>query len=329
MEASDRPVLRSRAWPIALAVLGFLVLVLAGVGASPQAAAIAVTLVLVSCAAAVVVWALLSTRRRRRQYEEELTAWAAERAIQAERLRIARDLHDLASHGLGLVTVRAAAARTLTGPAGDAERIAALTDIEHTGRQATTELRRMLAVLRSPEDDTSLRPADTLADLPQIIEVARTSGVRVKLAIGEAGEGSSEVSEIGKVAEVGDASGGDQPTVEDVGEVSGGDQRTVGGVGEVSGGVQLTVCAIVREALANTARHAGPTSAEVAVRREADTILITVTDDGPGPDWVPHPGAGAGLAGLRERVGALDGTLEAGPRRGPGYQVIARLPDRR
>ncbi|WP_344149187.1 sensor histidine kinase [Kribbella yunnanensis] len=315
MEASDRPVLRSRAWPIALAVLGFLVLVLAGVGASPQAAAIAVTLVLVSCAAAVVVWALLSTRRRRRQYEEELTAWAAERAIQAERLRIARDLHDLASHGLGLVTVRAAAARTLTGPAGDAERIAALTDIEHTGRQATTELRRMLAVLRSPEDDTSLRPADTLADLPQIVQVARTSGVRVKLAVGEAGEGSSEVSEIGKVAEVGDASGGDQPTV--------------GDVGKVSGGVQLTVCAIVREALANTARHAGPTSAEVAVRREADAILITVTDDGPGPDWVPHPGAGAGLAGLRERVGALDGTLEAGPRRGPGYQVIARLPDRR
>ncbi|GAA1678306.1 hypothetical protein GCM10009745_22340 [Kribbella yunnanensis] len=296
-------------------MLGFLVLVLAGVGASPQAAAIAVTLVLVSCAAAVVVWALLSTRRRRRQYEEELTAWAAERAIQAERLRIARDLHDLASHGLGLVTVRAAAARTLTGPAGDAERIAALTDIEHTGRQATTELRRMLAVLRSPEDDTSLRPADTLADLPQIVQVARTSGVRVKLAVGEAGEGSSEVSEIGKVAEVGDASGGDQPTV--------------GDVGKVSGGVQLTVCAIVREALANTARHAGPTSAEVAVRREADAILITVTDDGPGPDWVPHPGAGAGLAGLRERVGALDGTLEAGPRRGPGYQVIARLPDRR
>ncbi|MFB6718666.1 sensor histidine kinase [Kribbella sp. NPDC056345] len=284
MEASDRPVLRSRAWPIALALLGFLLLILVSVGASPRAAAIAVTVTVVSCAAAVVAWALLYTRRRRQRYEEELTAWAAERAIQAERLRIARDLHDLASHGLGLVTVRAAAARTLTGPAGDAERIAALTDIEYAGRQATTELRRMLAVLRSPDDDTSLHPAETLTDLPRIISLARTSGVRAELVVGD--------------------------------------------VGEVSGGVQLTVCAIVREALANTARHAGPTRADVAVRREADTILITVTDDGPGADWVPHPGGGAGLAGLRERVGALDGTLDAGAR-SSGYQVVARLPDRR
>ncbi|GAB3929447.1 hypothetical protein GCM10029976_029100 [Kribbella albertanoniae] len=286
MEASDRPVLRTRAWPIALALLAFLLLVLVSVGASPRAAAIAVTAAVVGCAAAVVAGALLHTRRRRQRYEEELTAWAAERAIQAERLRIARDLHDLASHGLGLVTVRAAAARTVTGPTGDAERIAALTDIEYAGRQATTELRRMLAVLRSPDDDTSLQPAETLADLPRIVEVARTSGVRAELAVGDVG------------------------------------------IGEVSGGVQLTVCAIVREALANTARHAGPTRAEVAVRREGDTILITVTDDGPGADWVPHPGGGAGLAGLRERVGALDGTLEAGAR-ASGYQVVARLPDRR
>lgn len=284
MQASDRPVLRTRAWPIALALLAFLLLVLVSVGASPRAAAIAVTVTVMSCAAAVVAWALLYTRRRRHRYEEELTAWAAERAIQAERLRIARDLHDLASHGLGLVTVRAAAARTLTGPAGDAERIAALTDIEYAGRQATTELRRMLAVLRSPDDDTSLQPAETLADLPRIVEVARTSGVRAELAVGE--------------------------------------------VGEVSGGVQLTVCAIVREALANTARHAGPTRAEVAVRREADAILIAVTDEGPGADWVPHPGGGAGLVGLRERVGALDGTLDTGTLC-PGYQVVARLPDRR
>ncbi|MFF1817524.1 sensor histidine kinase [Kribbella sp. NPDC058245] len=284
MEANDRPVLRSRAWPIAFALLVFLLLVLAAVGASPPAAALAVTLAIVICAAAVVVWALLRTRRQRRRYEDELTAWAAERATHAERLRIARDLHDLASHGLGLVTVRAASTRGLTGPAGDAERIAALTDIERAGRQATTELRRMLAVLRSPGDGTSLQPAESLTDLPRIIELARTSGVQADLAVDD--------------------------------------------LGEVSGGVQLSVCAIVREALANTARHAGPTRTQVAVRREGGAVVVTVTDDGPGAGWVPHPGAGTGLAGLRERVGALGGSLQAGARSGSGFELVARLPDR-
>ncbi|MET7281652.1 histidine kinase [Kribbella sp. NPDC005582] len=286
MEPTDRPVLRSRAWPIASGLLFVLLLVLATVGTSPPLAAIVVTVVIALCAAGIVVWALLRTRRQRRRFEDELTAWAAERATHAERLRIARDLHDLASHGLGLVTVRAASARTLTGPAGDAERIAALADIEHAGRQATTELRRMLAVLRRPGDDTSLRPAESLADLPRIVELARTSGVRAELIVGE--------------------------------------------VDEVSGGVQLTVCAVVREALANTARHAGPTRAAVVVRREAEAIVVSVADEGAGAGWVPHPGGGAGLAGLRERVGALGGTLRAGTRGGrPGYEVVAWLPDRR
>jgi len=273
-------------WPIASGLLFVLLLVLATVGTSPPLAAVVVTAAIALCAVGIVVWALLRTRRQRRRYEDELTAWAAERATHAERLRIARDLHDLASHGLGLVTVRAAAARTLTGPAGDAERIAALADIEHAGREATTELRRMLAVLRRPGDDTSLRPAESLADLPRIVELARTSGVRAELTVGE--------------------------------------------VGEVSGGVQLTVCAVVREALANTARHAGPTRVAVVVQREGDAIVVSVVDEGPGADWMPHPGGGAGVAGLQERAGALGGTLRAGPRDGrPGYEVVAWLPDRR
>ncbi|TDD62167.1 histidine kinase [Kribbella antibiotica] len=283
MDARDRPVLRSRAWPAAFGVLVVLLLVLATVGASPPAATIAVTSATVLCAVLVVGWALLRTRRQRQQYEDELTAWASERATQDERLRIARDLHDLASHGLGLITVRAAAARTLTGTDGDAERLAALTDIEQAGREATTELRRMLAVLRSPGDGTALQPAESLADLPRIVEFARTSGVRAEL--------------------------------------------TVADLGEVTGGIQLTVCAIVREALANTARHAGPVRAKVAVRRDAGAIAVTVADDGPDAGWIPHPGAGAGLAGLRERVGAVGGTLRAGARQSAGFEVVAHLPD--
>ena len=274
--------LRSRVWLVATVLLTVLVLMLLTTGTGNAAAAAAVVGVVAVGALAVLTWALLVTRRQRRAYENELTAWAAERAAHAERLRIARELHDLASHGLGLITVRAAAARTVTGPAGDAERAAALADIERAGRQATTELRRMLAVLRGPGDESPLRPAETLADLPRVVEAARAGGVTATLEVDE--------------------------------------------LGEVSGGTQLAVCAIVREALANTARHAGPGEARVTVRREGDTIVVTVTDDGPGAGWVPHPGAGAGLAGLREQVMALGGTLHAG-RVGRGYQLTARLPE--
>jgi signal transduction histidine kinase len=288
MESSDRPVLRSRAWPVAFALLVVLLGVLMTAGTSPPIAAAAAICATLGCAVTVVVVTLLRTRRQRRRYEDELTSWAAERATQAERLRIARDLHDLASHGLGLITVRAAAARALTGPAGEAERAAALADIEHAGREATTELRRMLAVLRTPGDETPLRPVGSLDDLPQLVEVARTAGVSAQLSVGE--------------------------------------------LGTVSGGTQVAVCAIVREALANTARHAGPTRAHVTVGREGDHIVTRITDEGPVADWSPHPGAGVGLAHLRERVAALGGTLRSGPTgtvgpTGTGYELCARIPE--
>jgi len=283
MESTDRPVLRSRAWLIAAAVLTGVVLALATVGASKPYVALAAVAGQAALAVGIVAWALVRSRQQRRSYENELTAWVAERATHAERLRIARDLHDLASHGLGLITVRAAAARTRTGPDGDAERARALADIEQAGRQATTELRRMLTVLRTPIDAAaSLRPPETLDDLPGIVDAARTGGVDATLQTRE--------------------------------------------LGRVSPGVQLTACAIVREALANTARHAGPTRARVTIRRDADGVLVTVEDDGPRPGWRPHPGAGQGLAGLRERVVALAGTLDARPY-GHGFRLTARLPD--
>ncbi|MFG1911439.1 sensor histidine kinase [Kribbella sp. NPDC048928] len=282
MESGDRPVLRSRAWPVALALLVVLLGVLMTAGTSPPIAAAAAICATLGCAVTVVAVALLRTRRQRRRYEDELTSWAAERATQAERLRIARDLHDLASHGLGLITVRAAAARALTGPAGEAERAAALADIEHAGREATTELRRMLAVLRTPGDETPLSPVGSLDALPQLVDAARTAGVIAQLSVGE--------------------------------------------LGAISGGTQVTVCAVVREALANTARHAGPTRAHITVGREGDQIVTRITDDGPVADWSPHPGAGVGLAHLRERVAALGGTLRSGSA-GTGYELCVRIPE--
>lgn len=279
---TGRPRWRSYAWPVAAGVLTVLALTLLTVGVHPPVAMWAVLTVAVTVTVSVISWALVRTRSQRRRYEAELASWAAARAAQEERLRIARDLHDLVSHGLGLITVRAAAARTVTGPDGETERANALADIERTSRTTTTELRRMLAVLRTP-GPAPLHPANTLDDLPAIVKAAADAGLSTTL--------------------------------------------TVGNLGDVSPGVQLTICAVVREALSNTVRHAGPTHTQIEIHRDRDVIVVDVHDDGPQPGWVPQPGAGQGLSGLTERVAALGGALDAGPA-APGYRLTARIPDR-
>ncbi|GAB3168319.1 hypothetical protein GCM10027059_30770 [Myceligenerans halotolerans] len=280
MEAA-RPT-RSRTWLIAVAVLAGLALALTSVGVDRPVPAWAALAVTASVTVSVAVWALVRSRTQRRTYDDELASWAAQQATQAERLRIAADLHDLVSHGLGLITVRAAAARSVAGPDGDTERAAALADIEHASRRTTVELRRMLGVLRSP-GSAPLRPADTLEDLPSIVRAAADAGVTATLGI----EGLDDA---------------------------------------VSPGVQLTVCAVVREALNNTLRHAGPTTARVGIHRDGGSIVVDVQDAGPQGCWEPQPGAGHGIDGLRERLAVLGGTVHAGPH-DDGFRLTARIPD--
>ncbi|GIF20064.1 signal transduction histidine kinase [Actinoplanes tereljensis] len=278
----DRPRWRSHAWLLAVVLLALLAFILTSTGSDGLDSAW-VTLTMAAVATVLVIaWALVRTRAQRRRYEDELAAWAAERAAQTERLRLAADLHDLVSHGLGLITVRAAAARSVTGSAGDAERASALTDIERTGRRTTLELRRMLGVLRAP-GTAPLRPADTLDDLPAIVGDATATGLTVSLRADD--------------------------------------------IGDVSPGVQLVVCAVVREALHNTMRHAGPTDVRIDLHRDRETIVVAIRDDGPRDGWPAQRGAGHGLDGLRERIDALDGTLHAGAI-GPGFHVTAHIPDR-
>lgn len=184
MEHLDRPSWASRAWLVAAGVFVLLLLMLLALGQDAPYLFVALTLIL-AAAAGVTTWALLRTRAERRSYEERLIEWAAERAVQAERLRIARDLHDLASHGLGLMTVRAATAN-LTEDHDGTERRQALTDIERVGRETTTELRSMLALLRTGGDTPApLHPVDTLTDLPGIIDNARRAGLAVTLQQGD------------------------------------------------------------------------------------------------------------------------------------------------
>lgn len=244
----------------------------------------AVTLAGLIGVSAALVWAVQRSHRHRRHYEARLTEWAAERAVAQERLRIARDLHDLTSHGLGVITVRASATSFLEGSGADGERDQALRDIERVSRETMTELRRMLTLLRTPGDVSApLRPADTLATLPVIVADAERHGLTVRL-----------------------------------------DSGSEDGAG-LNPGVQLTACAVIREALANVLRHAGPTTATVVVAQAERCLTVEISDDGPQPGWRSEPGAGQGLTGLRERLATHGGSLDASPD-GTGFVLHARIP---
>src|SRR5690606_11384579 len=147
VDPTARPVLRSRAWVVAAVVLTLVVLTLAGAGGKQPVPTSAAVVAATATALGAVASAAVPTGRERRAHEAALTAWAAERAAHGERLRIARDLHAVASRGLGTSSVRAGAARTATGPGSAQEHARALADIEQAGRAATAELRRMLSVL--------------------------------------------------------------------------------------------------------------------------------------------------------------------------------------
>lgn len=266
METAERPEWSSRVWLVAAgALLGLAFLVpLLNPGLGPMAVSVALTLITLAAITAT-AWALLRTRRQRRAYEQRLEAWAVERAVQEERLRIARELHDLASHGLGLMTVRASYAN-LTEDGDHDERRQALTDIEEVGREAISELRQMLSLLRgSGTEAVPLKPAATLDDLPEIIATAQRASLHVTTRLSE--------------------------------------------LGELPAAVQATICAIIREALTNSARHAGHTDVTVSIQREDGTIRVIVHDQGPRPGWRPQHGSGHGLIGLRERVALHHGAL--------------------
>jgi signal transduction histidine kinase len=94
----------------------------------------------------------------------------------------------------------------------------------------------------------------------------------------------------------------------------------------LSGAVELAAYRIVQEALTNVTRHAGAGRATVAVGLLSDHVLtVEVTDDGVGGPAGPA-GPGNGIRGMQERAASLGGSLEAGPRIGGGFRVVARLP---
>ena len=115
--------------------------------------------------------------RAEREREER-----ARSAVAEERARIARELHDVVGHSVSVMTVQASGVRRLLRPDQDREREALLV-VERTGREALAEMRRMVGVLRRPEEAPALAPQPSLDHLGRLVEQAREAGLPVELSI--------------------------------------------------------------------------------------------------------------------------------------------------
>jgi len=243
----------------------------------------------------------------------------AQRRVDEERLRIARELHDVVAHTMATITVQAAAASQLLRDRPD-EAAASLQAIRAASKDGLRELRAILDVLRSAsgggEDTTDpTQPTPGLARLDALVEGVGAAGLPVTVAI------------TGQPC--------DLPAITD-----------------------LSAFRIVQEALTNTIRHAGPATAAVTVDYGADELRVEVTDTGRGltPAAAAYatflagagisnsgstgsgstgPGfsnfgitgtSGHGLRGMRERAVAAGGTIDIGPLPGGGFRVAAWLP---
>ncbi|GAB2958732.1 sensor histidine kinase [Streptomyces heilongjiangensis] len=245
-------------------------------------------------------WVLGDSLRTRRAYFAQLEERAArlekEReaqakvAVAAERARIARELHDVVAHNVSVMVVQADGAAYVLDAAPDQAK-KALETISSTGRQALAEMRRLLGVLRTGEhqEGGEYVPQPDVEQIDDLVEQCRTAGLPVDFKI----EGTPR---------------------------------------PLPSGVELTAYRIVQEALTNTRKHGGPNAgASVRLVYFDDGLGLLVEDDGKG---APHElyeeggvdGQGHGLIGMRERVGMVGGTLDAGPRPGGGFRISALLP---
>jgi signal transduction histidine kinase len=213
------------------------------------------------------------------------------RQADAERLRVAQEVHDVVGHGLAAITMQADITLHLlakqNGTPGDSSAaVEALTAISRTSRESLDELRATLGAVRRGEDVDDRSPAPGLARLDAVVDRARSVGVPVSVQV--------------------------------EGPITG-----------LPAAVDLAAYRIVQESLTNILRHAGTATASVRVAVGDKELTIEVTDTGRGGAVPSKSNGGHGLAGMRERVTALGGRLTAGPRPGGGFAVTATLPVRR
>jgi signal transduction histidine kinase len=243
------------------------------------------------------VWAIGERRRTRGLYVAQLEERAAQLerdrdreaklAVSNERTRIAREIHDVVAHGLSIMIVQADGG-LYAADASPEQAKKALATIGDTGRASLNEMRKMLGLLKQDAQPE----LDPNQPRPQ--------------------PGVSSLPEL----------------IENVRQAGlSVDYQVTGQPRDLPALLGLTAYRIVQEGLTNTLKHAGPgarTSVLLDFGREMLTVVVT--DDGRGAAVAPSSDPGHGLVGMRQRASISGGTVNAGPKAGGGYEVVARLP---
>jgi len=312
----------------------------------------------------IIAWFTGYIVRQRRRYALRLQDEAASKAVAEERLRIARELHDVVAHSMSVIAVQAGYGQYVidTQPA-DARN--ALGAIQATSREALDEMRRMLGALRQA-DETDQREATARAgpDPGTGADIGDPAGDAASDAAGDAGPapkapgGSAPLSPAPGLAELDrlisrTASAGVRVDVTRCGQPR-----------DLPASIDLSAYRIVQEALTNVVKHACTSSCRVLIGYGQDELILEVTDNGAGlpamagagvsrrslalagsvggggisgggsagdADVAVLPavsigGGGHGIIGMRERVSLLGGEFSAGPLPGYGFQVSAHIP---
>jgi signal transduction histidine kinase len=274
-----------------------------------------------------IVWFAGYIVRQRRRYAVRLQDEAASKAVAEERLRIARELHDVVAHSMSVIAVQAGYGQYVidTQPA-DAR--TALGAIQTTSREALDEMRRMLGALRqADESDAGLRGNRD--------DAAPDAGTAGAAGGGNAGGGgTAPLSPAPGLAEL------DRLIARTAGAGVRVDVTRCGQPRELPASIDLSAYRIVQEALTNVVKHARTSACQVLIGYGRDELVLEVTDNGAGlpamalaGDVAPRHGlqdaiggSGHGIIGMRERVSLLSGEFSAGPLPGYGFQVSAHLP---
>ncbi|MEU4391543.1 histidine kinase [Kribbella sp. NPDC023855] len=228
---------------------------------------------------------------------------AAQNAVDAERARIAHDLHDIVTHNVSVMVIQTGAARQVLATEPE-QAEAALLAVEAAGRDTMSELRHLLGLLAPKADGTdedlsadslttdALAPQPSLTRLSALIDRIAFAGLPVEVRI----------------------SGEPRP---------------------LPTGVDVTAYRVIQEALTNALKHGDGVKAEVTVRYSDHAVRVEVLNTGPsvlrggsrpsGPARAPG-GEGRGLLGLKQRAAVYGGELDARRRLGGGFRVRVKLP---
>ncbi|WP_069174409.1 sensor histidine kinase [Streptomyces griseus] len=253
-----------------------------------------------------------SLRERADSLERELSLLAdraeerAEWARTEERTRIAREMHDVVAHRVSLMVVHAAALQAVA-PKDPAKAVRNAALVGDMGRQALTELREMLGVLRS--GDAAVVPGAGRVPLASVGRVAAAAVV--------ASEDGPRLCEVEALVAQSREAG---MTVE---------LSVVGELRPYAPEVEQTAYRVVQEALTNVHKHAAGARTWVRLAHRGAEVAMQV-ENGP-TDGVTAdaglPSGGNGLVGMRERVLGLGGVFVSGPTEAGGFRVSAVLPD--